>query len=179
MALLNDKFSKFRGYISISGNGISPGIRETDKTLADYITLLNQEEVASTFLGRDFFMAREFTEGGLYINGKDLSNVSGILNYAQAITHRLMTYRGTMPGDAAYGMPWNNYLGKTYKNKSLIIANLTQDLEDEVFKDRRTASVKNITVEFLDPNTITSVVSLVPIYTGYPPLVEVTVTSGE
>jgi hypothetical protein len=179
MAIRNDKFSKFRGYISILSGSIKPDEIEQNKDFIFYQNSLNAEQLSAFSLGSDFLMAKEFTEGGLYVSGKDLSKVSGALNYAQALTHRLITYRGTMPGDATFGVPWQNYLGKTYGNKSLIIADLSQDIENEVFKDRRTAELRNIEVNFVTPNVVTVDLTVVPIYTNFPDIVELTITSGE
>lgn len=179
MAIKNDKFSKFRGYISILSGGVSPEDSSREGDLSYYQNNLNLQRNSSRALRTDFLMAQEFTEGGLYVSGNDLAKVSGILNFAQAITHRLMTYRGTMPGDINFGIPWTNYLGKTYNNKSLVIADLTEEVENEVFKDDRTQEIRSINIEFLNPNVVKVDVTLVPVYTNFSGVVELTITSGE
>lgn len=179
MAIKNDKFSKFKGYISINSASISPEVSPNLQGLAEFQDLLNSEVTSFSFLGSDFLMAKEYPEGGLYASGKDLSKVSGVFNYAQAITHRLITYRGTMPGDANFGIPWDNYIGKTYSNRSLVIADLKQEIETEIFKDRRTSSVENIVVEFLNPTVINVDLTIIPIYRNLPSVVELTITSGD
>ena len=90
----------------------------------------------------------------------DSRSVSGLLNYAQAITHRLMTTRGTMPGDAFFGVPWDLFLGRSYSQSSIVKSNLIQEISDEVSKDRRTQRVVSIKANFLDNNTLEVVCSL-------------------
>lgn len=91
---------------------------------------------------------------------EDLRSVGGLLNYAQSITHRLMTTRGTMPGDAFFGVPWDLFLGRSYSQSSIVKSNLIQEISDEVSKDRRTQRVVSIKANFIDNNTLEVVCSL-------------------
>lgn len=96
-------------------------------------------------------------------NPRDLSRVSGIVNYAQAITHRLMTDRGTHPEDRFFGVPWSKYLGSTYMSKSLVISELVADVTEELYKDHRTQEVISVSAEFESNNTIAVTCSIAPI----------------
>ena len=91
---------------------------------------------------------------------EDLRSVGGLLNYAQSITHRLMTTRGTMPGDAFFGVPWDLFLGRSYSQSSIVKSNLIHEISDEVSKDRRTQRVVSIKANFIDNNTLEVVCSL-------------------
>lgn len=175
MAILNDGLAKFRGMISVSGDSASPSSYFDIQNFRDKTA---RDQSASAALGKDFLMAPQFTSGGLHVTKNDLAQAYGIYNFAQGITHRLITFRGTMPGDPNFGVPWGNYLGKTYKNKSLVISNLTQDISDEVFKDRRTNSIQSLDVSFLDPNSVIIDLTIIPIYTGFNGLVNISLSTG-
>jgi len=108
--------------ISVSGDSASPS---SFFDIQDFRNKTSKDQAASAALGKDFLMAPQFTSGGLHVRKNDLDQASGIYNFAQGITHRLITFRGTMPGDPNFGVPWGNYLGKNYKNKSLVIASTT------------------------------------------------------
>lgn len=180
MSILNEKLAQFRAVINIIGSEVASSVNITDEnlTLQQYENLVQEDINASRILRKDFLMVPKFTEGGLYNDVSSLQRVSGILNYAQGITHRLLTYRGTMPGDPNFGVPWLNYLGKTYKNKSLVIANLSNDIQEEVFKDPRTSLVESLNIQFLDPESVSVDITLVPIYTNANQAVEISISSG-
>lgn len=94
---------------------------------------------------------------------KDLARAAGIYNYAQAVAHRLMTARGTHPEDAFFGVPWLDYLGRTYVNSQSVISNLIQDITEELYKDSRTSEVVSVTAEFENPTTIVVQCVVLPI----------------
>ena len=107
--------------------------------------------------------------GDVFENDReDLQIISGVYNYAQQITHRLMTTRGFHPEDSTLGVPWNDYIGKTYTNKNLTITNLTQDITDELFKDTRTNRVISVKSVFANPNVIDVECTVEPIYVKTP-----------
>ena len=117
---------------------------------------LTQTLANRSIFGQDLLM---FAEGDLFSSGtlghkSDLLLVAGLFNYAQAITHRLMTTRGTMPGNPSFGVPWKDYIGRVYSNASALVTNLKQDITDEVYKDNRTQSVVSIDLNFVNPTTI-------------------------
>lgn len=181
MSILSEKLAQFRAVVNIIGSEASTLLSITDDNLSlqQYENLVNNDINASRILKKDFLMVPKFTEGGLYNDASSLQRVSGILNYAQGITHRLLTYRGTMPGDSNFGVPWLNYLGRTYKNKSLIIANLSNDIQEEVLKDPRTSSVDSLDIDFLSPEVINVNITLIPIFTNANQAVEIFISSGE
>lgn len=82
--------------------------------------------------------------------GNDLNSTTGILNFAQAITHRLMTTKGEHPQDYSLGIAWNKYLGKAFYDIDLVIAELSSEIVTEVMRDIRTAEVTSIQIEFVD-----------------------------
>lgn len=180
MSILNEKLAQFRAVINIIGSEVSNLVPDSPEglTLQQYENLVDSDVNASRVLRKDFLMVPKFTEGGLYNDESSLQRVSGILNYAQGITHRLLTYRGTMPGDPTFGVPWLNYLGKTYRSAGLVSANLSRDIEEEVFKDPRTASVDSLSVSFISPEAVNVELTLVPIYTNSNQAVEISLTSG-
>ena len=93
----------------------------------------------------------------------DLSRAAGMYNYAQAITHRLMTSRGTHPQDRFFGVPWLNYLGRRYISSDVVKSSLIQDITDELYKDSRTKEVVAVEAEFENPNTISVKCIVVPV----------------
>lgn len=95
----------------------------------------------------------------------DLLVVSGILNYAQAITHRLMTPRGYHPADSSFGVPWYDYLGMTVGNRLIVEGQLILDISDELMKDKRTQKVEGVRVNFDTHSSIELECSVVPV--GY------------
>lgn len=107
---------------------------------------------------------------------KDLVVVSGILNYAQAITHRLMTPRGYHPADPSFGVPWYRYLGQSYTNKLLVEGDLILDITEELYKDRRTQSVEEVRVSFEGIHIINLECKVVPVGYGRETL-DVTMTT--
>lgn len=97
------------------------------------------------------------------ISGTDLRIVGGVLNYAQAVIHRLSTVRGTLPEDPTIGISWYNYLGNTYSNKDFVLNQLKDEIVTEIFRDYRTQDVPNIVASFTHPNVIEFELVLVPI----------------
>lgn len=106
-----------------------------------------------------------FAEGDLFVNNTqgDLKLVGSVYNYAQAITHRLMTSRGTHPVDSTFGVPWLNYLGKSYTSSTTVLTNLRQDITDELYKDNRTQKVVQVITKLVDPTIIDVTTVVLPI----------------
>lgn len=98
-----------------------------------------------------------------HFTSRDFREVGGLVNYAQAITHRLMTTRGTHPEDISFGVPWDRYIG-TYVSERFIIPNLTADITEEVMKDSRTESVASVTINFTSNSVVEVVCELIPIF---------------
>jgi len=141
--------------------------------------VLNQKEENKEIFGSDLYM---FATGNLFVNDrpyskKDISLVSGIYNYAQAITHRLMTTRGTMPGASSFGVPWDDYIGATYKDKNTVRRLLISDITEEIYKDSRTGEVLSVETNFSDPNVINVVCTITPV--NFNTSFQVNVTVGE
>jgi len=174
MPIKSEKLSKFKGIITINSADVNPA--EFDFSDASSLQAkLSNDRRASAVLGMDILM---FAEGGLFSDDKTLKKAVGVFNLAHAITHRLMTTRGTMPGDAFFGVPWNNYMGRSYGNKEIVIANLREDIASEVLKDSRVGQIKNINITFVDPTTITVDLSIVPIFTAYSDTINIVVSTG-
>ena len=106
-----------------------------------------------------------FAEGDLFVNATqgDLKLVGSVYNYAQAITHRLMTTRGTHPVDSTFGVPWLDYLGKSYTSSTTVLTNLKQDIADELYKDNRTQKVVQVITKLVDPTIIDVTTVVLPI----------------
>lgn len=160
MALNNTKGDIVVSDVTINLKGFLDDSEISQKALTD-----TRERVR--LMGIDLLM---FASGDLLSENRirefekiDLARGAGIYNYAQAITHRLMTSRGTHPEDRFFGVPWFNYLGRIYVNPSTILSSLTQDITDEVFKDSRTQDVIYVTPSFLNVNTIRVEMSLLPV----------------
>jgi hypothetical protein len=174
MPIKSEKLSKFKGIITINSGDVNPA--EFDVSEASSLQAkLSSDRRASIVLGMDFLM---FAEKTLFSEGNDLKKSVGIFNLAQGITHRLMTVRGTMPGDSFFGVPWFNYLGKNYANKELLLANLREDVADEVLKDGRVGDIKSIKAEFLDSSTVTVDLSITPIFTAYSDTINIVISAG-
>jgi len=116
----------------------------------------------TSLFGVDLYM---FAEGDLFVNNTqgDLKLVGSVYNYAQAITHRLMTSRGTHPVDSTFGVPWLNYLGKSYTSSTTVLTNLRQDITDELYKDNRTQKVVQVITKLVDPTIIDVTTVVLPI----------------
>lgn len=163
MAILTKNLSNFKGLITVNSGNVNPATEDLSSDSSRFQAKLNNDRVASQELGMDFLM---FAQGGLFEEEGKIKKASGIFNYGQAVTHRLMTTRGTMPGDPFFGVPWNNYLGKTYKNFDIILANLRNDIAEEVLKDSRTNEISDLQISFRDVNTIEVSLTLIPIFTS-------------
>jgi hypothetical protein len=152
--------------ISVSGASINFGSEDYLVDAEAQQRAIDKTNEKSSIYKKDLLM---FAEGGLFNHGDkflpsgDLKSVGGLLNYAQAITHRLMTTRGTMPGDAFFGVPWDLFLGRSYTRSSIVTSNLIQEISDEVGKDRRTQRVVSIKANFIDNNTLEVLVSLLAV----------------
>jgi hypothetical protein len=124
----------------------------------------NQDNLRS--YGIDLMM---FAEGDLFVNttdnfsSKDLKEVGGLLNYAQAVTHRLVTDRGTHPEDRFFGVPWRTYLGQTYVSKGIVSARMIAEITEELYKDRRTKEVVEVKADFKNPTTVEVTCSVIPL----------------
>ena len=120
----------------------------------------------STIYGRDLFM---FSTGDLFVNEQqfftsmDFKDIGGIFNYAQAITHRLMTARGTHPEDSFFGVPWYDYLGKRYSDGRITLSRLTADITEELYKDSRTQEVAYVRPVFDGRTSISVSCGVVPV----------------
>lgn len=153
------------GQIRVLNSKININTEELTDSEAAQISALSRNSQRKNLFSTDLLM---FAEGDLFVNNKpyqnkDLDLVSGVYNYAQAITHRLMTARGTMPGDANFGVPWNSYLGTTYANPSNIIRALIAEITDELYKDARTGEVIRVNPEFTAPTVLQVECVVVPI----------------
>jgi len=174
MAIRSEKLAKFKGIITINSADVNPAEFDFSDSSSLQAKLSNDRR-SSSVLGMDILM---FAEGGLFGEDKKLRKAVGVFNLAHAITHRLMTTRGTMPGDAFFGVPWNNYIGKTYKNKDIVIANLREDIITEILKDGRVGQIKSLNIAFTDPTIITIDVSIVPIFTAYTNTIDIVISTG-
>lgn len=120
----------------------------------------------SSVLGRDLLMIGEgdlFLREREFFSARDIRDLGGLLNYAQAISHRLMTPRGYHPEDRFFGVPWYNYIGKTYSSSSAIRSQIVSDVTEEVYKDRRTREVHGVSANFLSPTVLEVTCSVVPV----------------
>lgn len=174
MALNNTK-----GQIRLLDSSININIDELTTSEASQITALSKNAESKRLFRTDLLM---FAEGTLFANdrqydSKDLSLVAGVYNYAQGITHRLMTARGTMPGDPSFGVPWFDYLGVPYADKSSVRRMLIADITNEIFKDSRTSQVISIIPEFVNPTTVQVSCSIMPVQLSTS--IDLSVTVGE
>lgn len=175
MAIKSEKLAKYKALITLNLASVNPATADVSSDFSKLQAKLDSDRRASEVFGMDFLM---FAEKGLFSEGTDLKKAAGIFNFGQAITHRLMTSRGTMPGDPFFGVPWDSYLGQTYRNKSFLNADLKNDIEEEVFKDSRTAQIPRLTLNFLDINTIEIDMTIIPIFTSLDESVNLLITAG-
>lgn len=152
--------------ISVNGMLLSPS---REGFLSDPSVSLSKHERsldARVSYGVDLMM---FSSGDLFINesnmfiSKDLMRVGGLLNLAQAVTHRLATDRGTHPEDRFFGVPWRNYLGQAYSSRSSVSSSLVADITEEIYKDRRVKEVVSVSVNFQSPTVISVECSILPL----------------
>ena len=133
----------------------------------DLVSQSSNLDIASVneiLFATDIYM---FATGKMYsTTDKKLKLVSGIYNLAQAVSHRLMTTRGSHPMDSTLGVPWDRYLGQTYFDKELTMLEISSDIVSEVLKDPRVSSVDNIVVELIDINAISVQIIIAPIGTN-------------
>jgi hypothetical protein len=118
----------------------------------------------NTILKNDLLMFATkdiFYDNQIFVELRDYRRSTGILTYAQAITHRLMTTRGTMPGDSSFGVPWDLFIGRAYSNKDAVVINLIQEISDEVARDNRTQGV-SVSASFTANNAISVTCSVIP-----------------
>jgi hypothetical protein len=175
MAIRDSKLAKYKALITINMGAVNPSNADVSSDFSKLQAKLDSDKRASEVFGMDFLM---FAEKGLFAEGRDLKKATGIFNFGQAVTHRLMTTRGTMPGDPFFGVPWGNYLGQTYRNKSLLLADLRSEVENEVLKDFRTGQILNFNLKFLDVNTVSIDMTIVPIFTSLDESVNLLITAG-
>lgn len=154
-----------KGQIRVLSSQININLDELTNSEAAQISALSKNAELKSLFKTDLLM---FAEGELFVNNrpytaKDLDLVSGVYNYAQAITHRLMTTRGTMPGDRFFGVPWDNYLGVPYQSTNTVTRLLTIDITDELYKDSRTGQVVSVSPEFTSPTSVQVNCTVVPI----------------
>lgn len=145
-------------------------------------TFLDNSKERIRLLGKDLFM---FATGDLLLEERirefdkvDLGRAAGIYDYAQSITHRLMTARGTLPEDRFFGVPWYNYIGRSYVSSAAIKSSLVQDITDELYRDNRTREVVYVKAEFESPTVVKVECAVVPIGT-LTEQIEVALTVGE
>lgn len=134
--------------------------QEESTDVDSQLALLSQKEVEDSTYLSDLMM---LAEGDLFASRGDLKAVAGLLNYGQAITHRLMTTKGRHPRDRSMGISWDKYLGKTYYSQELVIAELSSEIQEEVLRDYRTLAVSFVEAEFLDMNTLKIDIGIIPI----------------
>lgn len=175
MIIKNENLRNYKALITLNSNYFNPEFTDFGEDESFFQAKLDGDRRASEVLGMDFLM---FAEGGLFAENKKLKKATGIFNFAQAITHRLMTTRGTMPGDPFFGVPWGKYLGATYVNKNFLINSLIDDVDEELEKDFRVGRILNIDASFINPNTISLNVSIIPIYTSFSDTVNILITAG-
>jgi hypothetical protein len=175
MPIKSEKLAKFKALITINMAEVNPALADVSSDASRLQAKLTTDKLASEVFGMDFLM---FAEKGLFAEVKDLKKVVGIFNFGQAVTHRLMTTRGTMPGDPFFGVPWNRYLGQTYRNKNFLTADLQTEIQDEIFKDARTAEILSINLNFLDINTVTVDLTILPVFTALDETVNLLITAG-
>lgn len=151
-----------------------------DPSVSEVFLDSGQERIR--LLGKDLFM---FATGDLLLEERirefekvDLGRAAGIYDYAQSITHRLMTARGTLPEDRFFGVPWYNYIGRSYVSSTAVRSNLIQDITDELYRDNRTREVVYVKAEFESPTVIRVDCAVVPIGT-INEQIEVTLSVGE
>lgn len=155
------------GHISVSNVNIAFR-RDGFLNDAAVATQVQQRGLArKSILGTDLWM---MGTGELIVDeqfgissSKDLSRATGLYNYAQAVTHRLMTSRGTHPEDPFFGVPWLSYLGRRYIDSNFVRSNLIQDITEELYKDPRTADVLSVKVEFENPTTVLVKCNVLPV----------------
>lgn len=139
----------------------------------NFLSDVSQSEAAldaslqnSSVYRRDIFM---FAKGDMFVNeqeffsARDLKDIGGVLNYAQAITHRLMTTRGTHPEDVFFGVPWYDYLGQRYTDGRVTLSRLTADITEELYKDNRTQEVGYVRPEFNGRTAIFVSCAVIPV----------------
>ena len=145
-------------------------------------SLLDNGRNRVRLLGTDLYM---FGTGDLLFEERirefervDLGRVAGVYDYAQAITHRLMTSRGTLPEDRFFGVPWNSYIGRSYISSSAVRTNLVQDITDELYRDRRTQEVVYVRVDFKSPTVVAVECAVIPVGTSTEEI-QIAMTVGE
>lgn len=129
---------------------------------------LQSAEIKRLEENREFYLVdlRMLGTGELYTDSGDLMLVGGVTNLAQAITHRLMTEKGTHPMDATLGVPWSSFLGQTYVDADLVLYELMQEVTEEIYKDIRVKEITSIKAEFIDINVISLSITISPTGTG-------------
>lgn len=158
--------SNTRGTIRVLNSKINLNTGNLTDSDENQAAALNRNVENKNVFRSDLLM---FAEGNLFTDetgfsaANDLSIVSGVYNYAQGITHRLMTARGTMPGDPFFGVPWYNYLGVTYSNPQNVIRSLVSDITDEIFKDSRTEDVLYVRPVFTEPTVVEVECGITPV----------------
>ena len=160
------------GYITVNNININaPRLFGEGLSAAEFIeaqvNASRQSAAVTKAMGTELLM---FAEGDLFPQGlphsRDIGVAKGLANYAQAITHRLMTTRGTHPEDYFFGVPWDNYIGNTYMSRGLIIGTLIVDITEELYKDRRTSRVVYVNAEFTEPTIIDVKCAVEPVLIG-------------
>jgi hypothetical protein len=121
--------------------------------------LTKKESEDATYLSDLMMLA----EGDIIHSRGDFKLAAGLLNYGQALTHRIMSTKGRHPRDRTLGIAWDKYLGQSYMSKDLVIAELSTEIEEELYRDYRTAQVTYVNVSFLDVNAISIETGVIPI----------------
>lgn len=157
-------FTDTQGQITINRVKVDLSKADLSDTANQSAALVKNSQLRTFFL-QDLLM---FAEGDLFVDEEnsqkgDLKLAAGLYNFAQAITHRLMTDRGTHPEDAFFGVPWSNYIGQVYNSQSIVYSNLIQDITDELYKDNRTQQVVYVKPNFIDSTTIEVECAVLPI----------------
>jgi len=153
-------------YISIGSVQFQPSREDFLSTISINEAALEKSLEDSAAYGKDLLM---FGTGDLFVEEQeffvsgDTKAISGLLNYAQAITHRLMTTRGTHPEDRFFGVPWNNYIGQAYSSSRIVKSRLISDITEELYKDRRTREVAYVRASFESPTVLGVECAVIPI----------------
>jgi len=125
---------------------------------------LQKEEIERLDALREYYLLdlKMMGTGDLFTEHGDIAVTGGLNNLAQALTHRLMTERGSHPMDATLGVPWGAFLGETYSDSALVEYELMQEITAELYKDIRVEDITYISVEFIDLNAIKVDVTVSP-----------------
>jgi len=158
-------FNSTKGLITFNNMNVTFANSELIGDIEEQISRLSASDARRRIFRTDLMMLGEgdIRTTSSSLPSKDMMIVSGVLNYAQALLHRLMTTRGYHPADRSFGVPWDSYLGQSYRNKSIVEAQLSSDVAEEIGKDSRTASVIKVVCKFESPTVVSVVCDVAPV----------------